>query len=421
MTLDVGVLRPAALLVPIVFAAAAALVATATPRLRGAALLATLWSFAVLLAVNAVAVHAGWWIFGTDGAEWASVPVDVILGWSVLWGAVPVLVSPWVSPALVAAVLVVSDVVAMPALAPLVVLHDRWWLGEIAVVTTGLIPAVVLGILTARARALRVRATLQVVLFTALLFFLLPTAVFAAAGSSWSDRLQRLGGPVDLIVLQLGLIVGIVALRAVTEFARHGGTPFPWDPPATLVRSGPYAYVANPMQISASILLLLTSIALADAWFAAAVVVAIAFSAGVAEWNERDHLRQRFGDEWVAYRREVHDWLPRRRPTALRPEATLYPEYDCDPCSQVGGWFVDRRRVQLLVSAAEQHPEPLRRIRYESDGVREDGTRAIGAALEHVNIGWALVGWGMRAPVVGWLVQLVADAMGAGPRKVEAP
>ena len=55
-------------------------------------------------------------------------------------------------------------------------------------------------------------------------------------------------------------------------------------------------------------------------------------------------------------------------------------------------------------------------MRYESDVVVLQGTRAIGAALEHISLGWAVVGWLMRTPVLAWFVQLLADAVGAGPR-----
>ena len=48
---------------------------------------------------------------------------------------------------------------------------------------------------------------------------------------------------------QAGLLLAIVAQRAVAEFAEYGGTPFPWDPPPRLVRTGPYAYLANPTLI----------------------------------------------------------------------------------------------------------------------------------------------------------------------------
>ena len=43
------------------------------------------------------------------------------------------------------------------------------------------------------------------------------------------------------------------------------------------------------------------------------------------------------------------------------------------------------------------------------------GTHAVGVALEHVSLGYALLGWLMRAPGLAWFVQVLADAVGGGP------
>lgn len=421
VSFDIGVLRAAALLVPLLLAVALLVAAPRSRRLRGAALLATLWNFFGLLAVNAGAVAAGWWTFGTEGTSWAGVPVDVIIGWALLWGAVPILMGTWVNPVLIGVILVAADLLAMGRLQPLVTLHGSWLWGEAAAVGGALIPGLVLGVATHRQWWLRVRVGLQTMLFTALLLFAIPTATFESTGSGWTQRLEQLGGPADLILLQLAFLVGIVALRAVTEFARHGGTPFPWDPPTALVITGPYAYVANPMQLSAALLLVIGAAAVSDPWLLLVAISAIAFSAGIAAWSERGDLRLRFGDSWIAYRHDVHDWWPRWRPTELRPVAVLYPARTCEPCSQVGSWFRGRGGVRLSVVVAEDHEEPLQRLRYQSADwqsadFRADGMRAVGCGLEHLHLGWALAGWVVRAPGIASFAQMLADAVGAGPR-----
>ena len=71
--LDIAVLRTGAVLTPVLLTAALWL-AGAGPRCRGAAALATLWNLVGLLVVNALAVAAGAWTFGTTGAMWAGVP-----------------------------------------------------------------------------------------------------------------------------------------------------------------------------------------------------------------------------------------------------------------------------------------------------------------------------------------------------------
>jgi hypothetical protein len=45
---------------------------------------------------------------------------------------------------------------------------------------------------------------------------------------------------------------------------------------------------------------------------------------------------------------------------------------------------------------------------------------AVARAFEHVHLGWALLGFLMRLPVLCQLTQLLADASGAGPRTIPA-
>ncbi|WP_415975358.1 methyltransferase family protein [Rhodococcus sp. 077-4] len=374
-----------------------------------------------LLPINALAVRLDWWSFGTDGLAWSEVPVDVILGWALLWGAVPILLSRWVNPLPVVAGLLAADVLVMGSLEPLVVLTPSWWWGELLAVLVCLVPATALGMLTAFQRALRARVVLQMVLFAALLLFVIPAAAFEATGRTWSGVLAGIGGPLDSVTMQLIALVGIVALRAVWDFAIiGGGTPFPWDPPGRLVVSGPHAYVANPMQLCAVLILALAALLTGEVVLLLAAVAGMAFSSGIAAWNEKGHLRRRFGRSWIDYRSTVRDWLPRRHASADRASGTLYASVTCDPCSAVGPWFAKRTSAGLTVAAAENHPDELRRIRYESaDGrVFADGTRAIGCALEHLTLGWAVLGWVMRAPVLASVIALVTDACGGAPRSI---
>jgi hypothetical protein len=47
-----------------------------------------------------------------------------------------------------------------------------------------------------------------------------------------------------------------------------------------------------------------------------------------------------------------------------------------------------------------------------------DGIRAMGRALEHLDLGWALCGTEVRLPCAWQLVQLFMDAAGLGPRGI---
>ncbi|WP_256991125.1 hypothetical protein [Rhodococcus sp. 06-235-1A] len=221
--LDIAVLRSAVLMVPLISVAVLWIAGLwglgADVRVRGGAVLALLWSAVSLLPVNALAVRLDWWSFGTRGLEWSDVPVDVVLGWALLWGAVPILLSRWVNPLPIVAVLVAADVLVMGSLEPLVVLTPSWWWGEVLAVLVCLLPATVLGMLTASRRALRVRVLLQMMLFAALLLFVIPSVAFEATGKSWAGVLTGIGGPMDSVTIQLIALLGIFALRAVWDFA----------------------------------------------------------------------------------------------------------------------------------------------------------------------------------------------------------
>jgi hypothetical protein len=91
-------------------------------------------------------------------------------------------------------------------------------------------------------------------------------------------------------------------------------------------------------------------------------------------------------------------------------------------CSEVGRWFQARGARHLDIVPAEHHATPLTRITYESDNgrYRASGIVAISRALEHIHLGWALIGFACRLPIVASFVQLLADASGAQPRRISA-
>ena len=90
-------------------------------------------------------------------------------------------------------------------------------------------------------------------------------------------------------------------------------------------------------------------------------------------------------------------------------------------CREVGRWFERRGARQLAIVQAETHPSgSLMRITYEpGDGTRAAaGVEAVARALEHIHLGWALVGCLLRLPVICQFAQLLTDASGGGPRKI---
>ena len=264
------------------------------------------------------------------------------------------------------------------------------------------------------------RAALQGLGFGLALVYLLPTALLQYEGRAWSELARALASHAGLgwQVLALAAIPGVAAIQ---ELLRSGqGTPVPFDPTRRLVTSGPYAFVRNPMQISALLLLLVLAAAAQSRLLAGGALVCVAYCAGYASWQEHAALEQRFGEPWREYRRALRAWLPRWQPLTPSAPAQLYVARGCAPCSQLGRWLQARDLVGVELRAAEEHPRGMpERLRYESAGGAAplEGVRAFAMALQHAHLGLALCGMLLGAPLISALAQRTLDALGFGPQR----
>ncbi|MEU5911220.1 methyltransferase [Micromonospora sp. NPDC047527] len=383
---------------------------------RAGALLAFVTAGIGIAALHEVARLAGWYTFTPVDGAYRGMPVDLWIGWAALWGPLPVLLRRVLPLPLALGLLLWVDAVAMPALHPLVHLGPHWLVGEVVGLLLVALPAQLLGRFCADRRHLGARTLLQVGVFAILLLWFLPTLAFELGGGSWAGLtgLNRTG---LLVVAQLALLAATPALAAVAEFAvRGGGTPYPWDPPRRLVTTGPYAYLANPMQLAGVALLLLTAAVTRSVTLVLAAVSTAAFGAAVAGPHEQSDLRARYGDSWRSYRRQVRDWWPRWRPYVSGTPAVLWLDDDCGACAATWRMLARRHPVGLRIRPAREHQRVLWRAEYVGgDGHTERGVAAVARGLEHVHLGWAVVGWTLRLPGATWLAQLVTDAMIAPP------
>ncbi|MDE3724384.1 methyltransferase [Nocardiopsis sp. N85] len=404
--------RSVGLLAPLVPLVGLCLWRAPRPRETAGMIVSTSWALLTLIPLNLYAVRVGWWSFHAEGAVWAGLPVDLLLAWALLWGALPALMLRFLPVPLLTALLVWVDIIVMPLAEPVVVLHGTWLMGEFVGSALCLIPALMLAHWTRRRRAVPARVWAQAVLSFGLMVVLplavvgvLPGAEVAVPG----------GVPV---ALQLFAVAALPGLAAAREFARVGnGTPLPYDPPERLVTSGPYAYLRNPMQTTIVAVYLVLALVFADPRLLVGAAAAFAYGAGFATWHEGDGLRTTFGDDWDHYRRGVRAWIPRRRPWPDRARGTLYVAADCSMCRGLGAWIRARGPIALTLRPAHEHPEVLHRLTYENpDGVRWSGVSALARALDHLNLGWAFLGWALDLPVLRHFAQLCADAFGAGPR-----
>jgi protein-S-isoprenylcysteine O-methyltransferase Ste14 len=318
--------------------------------------------------------------------------------------------------------MLVLDLIAMPQLAPALRLGPTWLAGEVIAIALCLIPAQLFYRWTRDDTHLPARAVLLCASFSAIMLGILPTVILAHTGGDWSALAARPAWIVSL-ALQLLAIPAALGASAVQEFViRGGGTPVPFDATKRLVTSGAYAYVSNPMQLANSVILLGLGALLASWWLAAAGVMSVIYSAGLAAWDEQRDLGARFGEPWRAYRGAVRAWIPRWRPYATPGRrAVLYVSADCTKCRAIARWFSWRHPVALEIIPAESHPSrDLTRITYDpGDGTRdEQGVAAVARALEHINLAWAMTGMIARLPVVNFVIQAFVDASGGGPQRV---
>jgi protein-S-isoprenylcysteine O-methyltransferase Ste14 len=368
-------------------------------------------------------MRLGWWSFDAEGGLLAGVPVDLLLAWAVLWGAIPALALPSAPIALTILGALAVDLILMPLAGPVVRLGPTWLIGEAVALVTVLAPAQLLARWTSRRERLAARAIVQMLAFTLLIFVVLPLVIVESSGGRWFNPLNWPAWQLSLLA-QAMAIPALLGLSAVQEFVTRGdGTPVPFDPPARLVTSGVYAYVGNPMQLAAAVLLAVWGLVLGNLWVAAGGAMSHVYASGLAGWDENTDLQRRFGSRWREYRRGVRRWIPRLRPWHPSHEAParLFVAESCDVCRDVARWFESRGATSLAIVPAETHPSgALRRITYEAaDGSRAaSGIEAFARALEHIHLGWALVGFFIRLPVVLPLVQLVVDASGGGPRTI---
>jgi hypothetical protein len=88
---------------------------------------------------------------------------------------------------------------------------------------------------------------------------------------------------------------------------------------------------------------------------------------------------------------------------------------------EVKRWFESHGAIGLEVVAAEEYPGgELMRVTYRAsvETTPETGIAALARGLEHIHFGWAMVGFAARLPGIQAALQLLADASGAGPRKI---
>ena len=127
--------------------------------------------------------------------------------------------------------------------------------------------------------------------------------------SGWIVALPYLFG---ILLFGPGLILLFSTIRL---FASRGkGTLAPWDPPEHLVVEGPYRYVRNPMHSGVFITLYGEGLLFGSVPILIFVTAVFVFHWFYIPLMEERWLEEKFGEEYLTYKRNVPAWIPRLSP-----------------------------------------------------------------------------------------------------------
>ena len=413
------IIEAAALYWPLCFALFLGIYRRPSSPERAAIAMAATWQASALVILNVLAQRLEWWSFSDSYLSILGMPLSLYLGWVLLWGVVAVLLLKKMGAVLTIALLLAFDLLVMPLMAPTLILGDFWVLGEGVLLLLGLLPGLLLASWVISGRCPSWRAGLITLAFVTLVMIIFP--LIGEQDKVW-QHVTNMPSWVRWSICAVLFFVGLPGLAGVIEFAREGmGTPIPFDPPKKLVMTGVYSYIANPMQTSMCCVFLLEGVLFQSWTYIGLALISVVYSEGIAKWSEGQDMKKRYGKRWQDYLKIVPRW--RCRLTPQIPEsatnAKLYYADNCSVCSNIGKWFVRQQPMGVAIAPASEYTEgALQRITYVSaSGCRRSGVAAISAALQHIHLGWAMLGWLMQLPGCCQIAQMAMDASGAAPAK----
>ena len=150
------------------------------------------------------------------------MPVDLYLGWALLWGELPILIMPRASIWMALGLFLALDLAMMPACAPVVELSRTWLQGEAIALVLVLLPAALFSRWTINNTQLGYRSLLWAITASSLLLFFVPEIFFALSKHGDWRTLMTTPGSIRNLHLQLIFLLAVPAFSAVQEFSRRG-------------------------------------------------------------------------------------------------------------------------------------------------------------------------------------------------------
>ena len=113
----------------------------------------------------------------------------------------------------------------------------------------------------------------------------------------------------------IAIVVGVAfLLHAFALFAVHRGTPAPVAPTETLVVTGVYRFVRNPMYLAVLAIILGQALLFGNWWLVVYAAIALATVLAFVKVYEEPTLTRTYGEQYLEYRRNVPGWWPRLTP-----------------------------------------------------------------------------------------------------------
>ncbi len=107
-------------------------------------------------------------------------------------------------------------------------------------------------------------------------------------------------------IVLLGLFIVIFALRSFKQAETHIE---PWKPTTKIISSGIYAYSRNPIYGAFCFISIGTGILLNSFWILLSFIPSTIVVNIIAIKKEEVYLENKFGDEYIRYKRKVRRWV----------------------------------------------------------------------------------------------------------------
>jgi protein-S-isoprenylcysteine O-methyltransferase Ste14 len=140
------------------------------------------------------------------------------------------------------------------------------------------------------------------------LLFVLP--ILASIPLEWFMPTSFAQGFIRWICGSLFCVFGFALTLAGFLTQRRAGTdPIPFNPTTRIVPHGVYRFSRNPMYVGFALCTLGAAILSDSEWMLLAVPVGLALTDLLVVVREERYLERKFGDEYLAYKRQVRRWI----------------------------------------------------------------------------------------------------------------